>query len=107
MNRKTVVFSALAVATMVLVIAASAVAVFAFTVDSQPAQVDAVTIDEAPALDVAPVNAEISPQFDKPGRSYEHARSGDCNYSKAQLQLTEAPVSQPDEQAPLAQVDVQ
>ncbi|HMQ56367.1 MAG TPA: hypothetical protein PKD98_30085 [Anaerolineae bacterium] len=103
MNRTFILFSVVAVASLVVVLAASAAAVFAFTIESQPAQVEAVEV--APALEVAPVQAEVAPAIEKPVMTYQHASyEGGCAYSKAKMQLTKAAPAETFEDAPLAQV---
>ncbi len=109
MNRKTLLLSVLAVATVtVLAVALSAVAVFALTADN-PTQVEEVqVVDEV--IEVAPVQAEVPSQMEVADPvltrkvSYGH-EDGGCPFSKAaKAQLAETP-NETVETEPLVQVD--
>lgn len=101
MNKKILLFSVAAAFSLMLVVAASAAAVFAFTVVEEPAPVEVMTLEDAP-VEVAPVQAEmVAPVLQTEKATY---KSG-CSYSKSNLQLTEAPVEQTVDEAPLAQLD--
>jgi len=96
MSRKLVLLSVLTVVVLVGM-AVSAVAVFAFVVNDS-AQVEDV-------LEVAPVQAEVSPKVVEPAveRASYQDHYGGCSHSK--LMLTEAPAEEKLETAPLAQLD--
>jgi hypothetical protein len=94
MRRKVVLFSALAVAGLVLLGIVSAVTVYALAVDS-PTQTE--------VIEAAPVQAE------KPVLEYERAsfgNGGGCSHYKSSLQMTEAPADKVEEDQLLTQAAV-
>jgi hypothetical protein len=102
MSRKLILLSVLTVVVLGGM-AVSAVAVFAFVVNDS-AQVEAAPVKEV--LDVAPVQAEVSPKVVEPAveRASYQDHYGGCSHSK--MMLTEAPAEEKLETAPLAQLDV-
>ncbi|MCB0195069.1 MAG: hypothetical protein KDJ65_24190 [Anaerolineae bacterium] len=103
MNRNVLIFTVVAVFSLVVMVMASAVAVFAFTMVEDPAPVEVMPLEDAP-VHVAPVEAEVAaPEFQAEKASYQ----GGCPYSHSKMQLTEAPAQQVVDEGPLAQITEQ